>query len=86
MRSVLKERGQHGIREEIKLWLLIHKQILPKITKTPFVTRENGANSVMVNLSITIKSNQVVGNKYRASDFLKKQINKVSKFLLDTLK
>ena len=33
----------------------------------------------------TIKSNQFVGNKYRASDFLKKQRNKQSKFLLDTL-
>ena len=32
----------------------------------------------------TIKSNQFVGNKY-ASDFLKKQRNKQSKFVLDTL-
>ena len=31
------------------------------------------SNSVMVNLSITIKSNQFVGNKYRASGFLKEQ-------------
>ena len=36
-------------------------------------------------LSITIKSNQFVGNKYRASDFLKKQRNKESTFLVDTL-
>ena len=72
----LKERAQHGIREKIKLWLLTHKQILPKVTKAPFVTRENGANSIMVNLSITIKSNQFIGNKYRASNFLKKQRNK----------
>ena len=43
------------------------------------------ANSIMVNLSITIKRNQFVGNKYRASDFLKKQRNEESKFLLDTL-
>ena len=32
-----------------------------------------------------IKSNQFVGKKYRASDFLKKQRNKESKFLLETL-
>ena len=86
MRSVLKERRQHGITEKIKLWLLTYKQILPKVTKTPFVTRENGANSVMVNLSITIKSNQFVASKYRASDFLKQQRNTESKFLLDTLR
>ena len=53
--------------------------------KALFVTRENGANSIMVNLLITIKSNQFVENKYRASDFLKKQRNKESKFLLETL-
>ena len=85
MRSVFKERVQDGIGENIKLWLLTHKQILPKVTKAPFVTRENGANSIMVNLSITIKSNQFVRNKYRVSDFLKKQRNKESKFLLDVL-
>ena len=39
----------------------------------------------MVNLSITIISNQFVRNKYGAHDFLKKQRNKESKFLLDTL-
>ena len=39
----------------------------------------------MVNLLITIKSYQFVGNKYRVSDFLKKQRNKESKLLLDTL-
>ena len=83
--SVLKERGQHGIREKIKLWLLAHKQILPKVTKAPFVTSENGVNSIKVNLSITTKSNQFVGNKYRASNFLKEKINKESGFLLDTL-
>ena len=33
-------------------------------------------NSIMVNLSITIKSYQLVGNNYRASGFLKKQRNK----------
>ena len=43
------------------------------------------ANSIMVNLSIIIKGNQFVGNKYGASDVLKKQRNKESKFLLDTL-
>ena len=45
------------------------------------------ANSIMVNLSITIKSYQLVENKYRASDdFLKKQRNKEdSKLLLNTL-
>ena len=43
------------------------------------------ANSSIVNLSITIKSYQFVGNKYRASDFLKKQRNKERKLLLDTL-
>ena len=32
-----------------------------------------------------IKSNLLVGNKYRASDFLKKQKTKESKFLLDTM-
>ena len=64
---------------------MTHKQILPKVTKAPFITRENGANSIMVNLSITIKSNQFAGNKYRASGFLKKQSKKESKFLLDTL-
>ena len=32
-----------------------------------------------------LKSTQFVGIKYRASDFLKKQRNKKSKFLLDTL-
>ena len=69
MRSVLKESGQHGIRERIKLWLLDNKG--DKVTKSPFVTRENGANSIMVNLSITMKSNQFVGSKYRAPDFLK---------------
>ena len=57
MRSVFKERVQDGIGENIKLWLLTHKQILPKVTKAPFVTRENGANSIMVNLLITMKSN-----------------------------
>ena len=57
MRSVLKERGQHGIRETIKLWLLTHKQILPKV-KTPFVTRENGAKSIMVNLLLKVTSLQ----------------------------
>ena len=76
MRSVFKERVQDGIGENIKLWLLTHKQILPKVTKAPFVTRENGANSIMVNLLITMKSNQFVGNKYKASDFLKKQSKK----------
>ena len=81
----LKERGQHGIREKIKLWFLTREQILPKVTKALFVNRENGVNSIMVNLSITIKSNQFVKNKYRTSDFLKKQRNKVSKFLHDTL-
>ena len=85
MRSVLKERVQYGIREKMKLWLLTHKQILPEVTKAPFVTRENGANSIMVNLSIAIKSNQFVEITYRASDFLKKQRNKESKFLVDTL-
>ena len=85
MRSVFKERVQDGIGENIKLWLLTHKQILPKVTKAPFVTRENGANSIMVNLSIAIKSNQFVEITYRASDFLKKQRNKESKFLVDTL-
>ena len=69
----------------MKLWLLTHKQILPEVTKAPFVTRENGANSIMVNLSIAIKSNQFVEITYRASDFLKKQRNKESKFLVDTL-
>ena len=69
----------------MKLWLLTHKQILPEVTKAPFVTRENGANSIMVNLSIAIKSNQFVEITYRASDFLKKQRNKESKFLDDTL-
>ena len=39
----------------------------------------------MANLSFGTKSNQFVGKKYRASDFLKKQRNKESKFLLDTL-
>ena len=53
MRSALKERGQHGITVKIKLWFLKHKQILLKVTKAPFVTRDNGANSIMVNLSIT---------------------------------
>ena len=72
MHSVLKERGQHEIRKKIKLWPLAHMQILPKVTKAVLVTRENGANSIMVNLSITIKSNQFVGNKYRVSGFLKK--------------
>ena len=44
------------------------------------------ANSIMVNLLTTIiKSNQLVGNKYRESVFLKKHRNKESKFLLDTL-
>ena len=85
VRSVLKEKVQYGIREKIKLWLSSHKQILPKVTKALFVTRENGVNSVMVNLSITIKSNQFIGNKYRAPDFLKKQRNKESTFLVDTL-
>ena len=56
-----------------------------KVTKAPFVTRENRTKPIMVNLSITIKSYQFVGNKYKASDFLKKQRNKESKFLLDTL-
>ena len=74
VRSVFKERVQDGIEENIKLWLLTHKQILPKVTKAPFVTRENGTNSIMVNLSITMKSNQFIGN--RASDFLKKQRKK----------
>ena len=35
----------------------------------------------MVNLSITTKSNQFVGNKYRASNFLKEQINRVDSCL-----
>ena len=74
VRSVFKERVQDGIGENMKLWLLTHKQILPKVTKAPFVNRENGANSIMVNLSITMKTNQFVGN--RASDFLKKQRKK----------
>ena len=34
--------------------------MLPKVAKAPFVTRENGANSLMVNLSIAIKSNEFV--------------------------
>ena len=72
--SVFKERVQDGIEENIKRWLLTHKQILPKVTKAPFVTRENGANSIMVNLSISMKSNQFIGN--RTSDFLKKQRKK----------
>ena len=63
----------------------LDKQILPKMKKAPFVTREKRTNSIMVNLSITVKCNQFVGNKYRASDFLKKQRNEGSEFLLDTL-
>ena len=43
------------------------------------------ANSTLVNLSITIESNLFVGNKYRASAFLKKQRKKERKFSLDTL-
>ena len=43
------------------------------------------ANSIMLNLSITIKSYQFVGSKYRASNFLKKQRNEDSKLLLDIL-
>ena len=58
-----KKRGRHGIRERIKLWLLTHWQVLPKVTKAPFVTRENGEDSIMVSLSITIKSNQFVETK-----------------------
>ena len=49
------------------------KQILPKMKKAPFVTREKRTNSIIANLSITIKCNQFVGNKYSAYDFLKKQ-------------
>ena len=41
--------------------------------KAPFVTREKRTNSIIANLSITIKCNQFVGNKYSAYDFLKKQ-------------
>ena len=63
-------------KRQDKTTALAHKQILLKVIKAPFVTRENGTNSIMVNLSITIKSNQFVGIKYRASDFLKKQKNK----------
>ena len=40
------------------------------------------ANSIMVNLSITIESNLFLGNKYRASDFLKKQKKKEIKLSL----
>ena len=40
---------------------------------------------VFANLSITIKSNQFAGKKYRVSYFLKKQRNKESKLLLDIL-
>ena len=61
------------------------KANLPESDKASFVTRQNGVNSSMVNLSITIKSNQFAGNKYMASGFLKKQRKKESKFLLDTL-
>ena len=64
------------MKYKIKLWLLTHKQILLKVTKAPFITRENGANSIMVNLSITNKSNQFAGHRYKVSDFLKKQRNK----------
>ena len=39
----------------------------------------------MLNPCITIKSNQFAGKKYSASEFLKKQRNRESKFLLDTL-
>ena len=39
----------------------------------------------MLNPCITIKSNQFAGKKYSASEFLKKQRNRGSKFLLDTL-
>ena len=42
-------------------------------------------SSITVNLSIHTESNQFVTSKYRASDFLKKQRNKESKFLFDTL-
>ena len=38
----------------------------------------------MVDLSITIKSYQFVGNKYSASDFFE-ETKKYSKLLLDTL-
>ena len=41
-------------------------------------------NSFMVDLSITIKSYQFVGNKYSASDFFE-ETKKYSKLLLDTL-
>ena len=58
---------------------------LAKSVKAPFVNRQNGANSMMVNLSIAIKGNHFLANKYRASAFLKKQKNKEIKFLLDTL-
>ena len=50
-------------KRQDKTTALAHKQILLKVIKAPFVTRENGTNSIMVNLSITIKSNQFVGNK-----------------------
>ena len=36
----------------------------------------NMMSSVMLSFSITIKSNQFAGNKYRKFDFLKKQRNK----------
>ena len=42
MRSVLKERGQHRIREKIKIRLLTHKLIMPKVTKAPFIIGKNG--------------------------------------------
>ena len=36
LHSVLKEKGQHEIIENLKLWLLTHKQIFPKVAKSSF--------------------------------------------------
>ena len=40
VRSILKERGQQGIREKIKLWLLTHNEILPKVTVSFYNQKE----------------------------------------------
>ena len=43
------------------------------LKEAPEKTVISMVNSIVVNLSITVKSYQFVGNKYRASDFLKKK-------------
>ena len=74
--------GLHRIKKIKKVYWWNHEEFEGGTRKDRFLV--SMANSILLK-SVTIKSDKFTGKKCRASDFLKKQRNKESKFLLDTL-